>query len=253
MKVNFSNNFVTLRKLKGYTQESIAEKCGVSRQAITKWEAGSSLPDMYRLVEIADIFDVSIDELVCGSFQNIQENEVDYKELYFHRMEENKDIADIKKMLQNALKTNYDEEGELYQECLKYCEETDEEKLKDYAIDRGYFLNAINFRKLAAEKAYEDILMITDYLMTLGRGTSYVFFELIDVINNVILGDNSFNGIMSPQVVETAEEEIVEYVSWMRKIAERLPDYSRIILDEMDHMENDRTWSQEECEMNELV
>lgn len=67
MSVNFCKNFVTLRKQNGYTQERIAEKCGVSRQAITKWECGSSLPDMYKLVEIAKLFDVSIDDLICGN------------------------------------------------------------------------------------------------------------------------------------------------------------------------------------------
>lgn len=43
MNVNFCKNFVVLRKMHGYTQETIAEKCGVSRQAIAKWETGLSL------------------------------------------------------------------------------------------------------------------------------------------------------------------------------------------------------------------
>ena len=67
MNVNFCKNFVVLRKMHGYTQETIAEKCGVSRQAIAKWETGASLPDMYKLVDIAKLFDVSIDDLVCGN------------------------------------------------------------------------------------------------------------------------------------------------------------------------------------------
>ena len=58
MSMNFCKNFVTLRRVHGYTQETIAEKCGVSRQAIAKWEAGASLPDMYKLVDIAKMFDV---------------------------------------------------------------------------------------------------------------------------------------------------------------------------------------------------
>ena len=39
-KMNFSRNFSALRKANGLTQEGIAEKCGVSRQAVTKWETG---------------------------------------------------------------------------------------------------------------------------------------------------------------------------------------------------------------------
>lgn len=40
--LNFARNFVTLRKKENLTQEQIAEKCGVSRQAVTKWENGVS-------------------------------------------------------------------------------------------------------------------------------------------------------------------------------------------------------------------
>ena len=60
MSMNFCKNFVVLRRAHGYTQETIAEKCGVSRQAIAKWEAGASLPDMYKLVDIAKLFDVRL-------------------------------------------------------------------------------------------------------------------------------------------------------------------------------------------------
>ena len=49
MSMNFCKNFAVLRRAHGYTQEAIAEKCGVSRQAIAKWETGASLPDMYKL------------------------------------------------------------------------------------------------------------------------------------------------------------------------------------------------------------
>ena len=61
MSMNFCKNFAVLRRAHGYTQEAIAEKCGVSRQAIAKWETGASLPDMYKLVDIAiAIFNNSI-------------------------------------------------------------------------------------------------------------------------------------------------------------------------------------------------
>lgn len=42
MSMNFCKNFAVLRRAHGYTQETIAEKCGVSRQAIAKWETGVS-------------------------------------------------------------------------------------------------------------------------------------------------------------------------------------------------------------------
>lgn len=253
MNVNFSRNFVALRRMKGYTQESLAEKCGVSRQAITKWENGSSLPDMYRLVELSEIFGVGLDDLVCGSFEEPKEDEIDYKALYYERMKEKSDIADIKRLLQVSLGGEDEESGALYQEYLENCSETDKDKLEQYSVDRLFFTGAIDFNELAEKGKYDDIVLVADYLMTLGHGTSYVFFDLIDVIRNKILGDNSFNGMMNPSIVDTAESEIKEYVYWMRKIAERLPEYARIIMDEMEHMESDRMWSEEEVEMRNIV
>ena len=48
----------------GLTQEKLAEKCDVSRQAVTKWESGESEPSIDKLIALSEIFDVSIDELV---------------------------------------------------------------------------------------------------------------------------------------------------------------------------------------------
>ena len=59
----FSENLVQLRKLNGMTQEELAEKVGVTRQAIAKWESGDSIPDLERCKAIADVFGVSIDDL----------------------------------------------------------------------------------------------------------------------------------------------------------------------------------------------
>lgn len=52
-----------LRRKKGLSQEKLAEMLDVSRQAVTKWESGKSNPDTENLILIAEIFDVSLDEL----------------------------------------------------------------------------------------------------------------------------------------------------------------------------------------------
>lgn len=54
------------RKQKGMSQEELAEKLQVSRQAVSKWEAGQSVPDLERLVEMADLFQITLDQLVRG-------------------------------------------------------------------------------------------------------------------------------------------------------------------------------------------
>ena len=53
-----------LRKRENISQEKLAEEIGVSRQTIAKWEAGESVPDVIYSSQLADYFDVSLDELV---------------------------------------------------------------------------------------------------------------------------------------------------------------------------------------------
>lgn len=61
-----SETIVLLRKKAGYSQEKLAEKVGVSRQTLSKWELGESLPDIVASSRLAEIFDISLDELVNG-------------------------------------------------------------------------------------------------------------------------------------------------------------------------------------------
>ena len=56
----------SLRKQSGMSQESMGERIGVSRQAITKWENGTGVPDVSNLIAIAELFQVSLDELLSG-------------------------------------------------------------------------------------------------------------------------------------------------------------------------------------------
>lgn len=58
-----SDNLQTLRKLNRLTQEEVAEKVGVSRQALAKWESGETIPDIERCKLLADLYNVSLDEL----------------------------------------------------------------------------------------------------------------------------------------------------------------------------------------------
>lgn len=62
--MNFSDNLIKLRKGKSWSQEDLAEKLGISRQAVSKWEVGTSKPDIDNIIKISKLFEVSIDELV---------------------------------------------------------------------------------------------------------------------------------------------------------------------------------------------
>ena len=60
----FRDNLITLRKLHNISQEELAERVGISRQTLSKYETGESVPDIERSKAIADAFGVSLDELV---------------------------------------------------------------------------------------------------------------------------------------------------------------------------------------------
>lgn len=60
----FSEKLYLLRKKSGLSQEQLAEQLGVSRQAISKWESGQSVPECDRLIVISSYFKVSLDDLL---------------------------------------------------------------------------------------------------------------------------------------------------------------------------------------------
>lgn len=62
--MNFSQKLQLIRKNKGYTQEELAEKLDVSRQAVAKWESGQVYPDISNLIQISKLFNVTVDYLV---------------------------------------------------------------------------------------------------------------------------------------------------------------------------------------------
>ena len=66
--MGFSENLQILRKMKNMSQEQLAERLDVSRQAVSKWESGNGYPETEKLISICEIFDCSIDEIIKGKF-----------------------------------------------------------------------------------------------------------------------------------------------------------------------------------------
>lgn len=69
----FAENLKTLRKAKGLSQEELAIRLNVVRQTISKWEKGLSVPDADLLIRLADIFEVSVSELLGAKIENEKE------------------------------------------------------------------------------------------------------------------------------------------------------------------------------------
>ena len=63
----FGDKISAARKQRGMTQEALAERIGVSRQALAKWESGESIPDIDRAAAAAKILGLSLEELVEGN------------------------------------------------------------------------------------------------------------------------------------------------------------------------------------------
>jgi transcriptional regulator with XRE-family HTH domain len=61
--MEFSENLKRIRKENNLSQEQLAERLGVSRQSVSKWENGSAFPETDKIVQICDMFDISMDEL----------------------------------------------------------------------------------------------------------------------------------------------------------------------------------------------
>ena len=62
----FKDNLVSLRKMHGFSQDELAEKVFVTRQAVSRWENGVNLPDLPTLIQLADFYGVELRELLDG-------------------------------------------------------------------------------------------------------------------------------------------------------------------------------------------
>ena len=66
----FADKIIKLRKKNGWSQEELANKLGVSRQAVSKWEAAQTVPDLNRILSLASLFSVTTDYLLKDEIEN---------------------------------------------------------------------------------------------------------------------------------------------------------------------------------------
>ena len=74
-QIKIGNFIKELRKEQKLTQEELAEKFGVARRTVSRWETGSNMPDLDILVELADFFDVDLREILDGERKSEKMNE----------------------------------------------------------------------------------------------------------------------------------------------------------------------------------
>lgn len=69
----FPEKIVSLRRRRGWSQEELASRLGVSRQSVSKWESGTSVPELERIIELSRVFEVTTDELLLDSVPEVWE------------------------------------------------------------------------------------------------------------------------------------------------------------------------------------
>ena len=72
--MDFGDKLKQYRLKEGLSQEQLAEKIGVSRQAITKWETKRGLPDVENMIILAELFKLTLDELVLEEVKSRKKN-----------------------------------------------------------------------------------------------------------------------------------------------------------------------------------
>lgn len=77
MKMSFAQNLQYIRTRNGLTQEQLAEEMGVTRQSVSKWESGTSFPEMETILKICERYQVGLDELMRGSVETDHEEEAE--------------------------------------------------------------------------------------------------------------------------------------------------------------------------------
>lgn len=84
--MEIGNKILELRKQNNFSQEQLAEKMGVARQTISKWELGETSPDLLQSKMLSKIFNVSLDDLTNNEIKNILIDKVDKNEKILKRI-----------------------------------------------------------------------------------------------------------------------------------------------------------------------
>ena len=158
----FSEKLQLIRKSQGMTQEDLAEKLDVSRQAVAKWESGQVYPDISNLIQISNLFNVTVDYLVRD-----QECMVSY---------DDHDDTDIGKLIDFRLEANVNT-------YAAYMNETDPTRLDshDYSYSNGQYTYHDTY--VGGEKfAGEETICLNDKIQ-------YAMNYLGRVLNQQFSGD----------------------------------------------------------------
>lgn len=95
--MTLGEKILSLRTARGMSQDDLAEKLEVSRQSVSKWETGQSTPDLDKIIRLADLFGVSVDELVREE-ERPQPPEPPQPQVVYVEREKKQDMSPVQKL-----------------------------------------------------------------------------------------------------------------------------------------------------------
>lgn len=98
--MNVADRIQSLRKMKGVSQEQLADAIGVSRQAVSKWESEQSMPDMEKVILMSDYFDVTTDYILKGIEPTKETEHLTVGDVIDKRLLTDTNVKRVKKILQ---------------------------------------------------------------------------------------------------------------------------------------------------------
>ncbi len=206
--MNFSSKLKRIRKKTGFSQEKLAEKIGVSRQAVTKWETGNGIPDIENLVNISKLFNISLDELILEKEIKKEKLEYVFESINEYDIDSIKNF-DIKLCDANSIFINgYDGEKlyiKLYSNTLMHIEKNLKVKIDDIKNCIDIFIN--NYKGYTRSELKEELSILVQvpnrYVKNIELSVSSKSIELNSLeaknielnikTNNIYLNNNNSN------------------------------------------------------------
>ncbi len=190
MKIN--EKIQELRMKNGLSQEALAEKLGISRQSVSKWELGQALPEIDKVVIMSRLFSVTTDELLINEaevFSKPNNNSLHFGSIYLIVKNFKKSIDFYEKFLLMRVSTiNQDVFAEFYidDKCISMMNESNL-KNHDYS-GNGDYKFVLNFWTEDLKTEYERVksLNIGEVTDICQAHTTYYYFHLKDPDKNII-------------------------------------------------------------------
>lgn len=196
--MKFARNLAALRKKMGMTQEQLAERCGVSRTALAKWENGTTLPSLYMVYDISKIFNVTVDELLNGDMGNVPDNSIERFAGQLDRIE---------KKLSNM---NVNCKLDLYEEYCNFCDKEEHNDEDDISADAYAY-----FGEEAADKGnYGEAIRYFEAALTHGD------IQAVDAIMSI------YSEILD---MYAYQDKDAEYLDCKLEIAHKMQEYGKIL------------------------